>query len=142
MYFARFEQLRARAEEYGVLLAQENVARCKSGKAAFVEQMAHALPQARFVLDVKQVLRAGEELDQMLLAMGKNIVHLHVSDHTAQQDCLLPGEGEMDFTQFVEKFSPWFTGYSVIEVYRHNFEEPLQLFKSNNFLQKILAAQS
>ena len=56
-----------------------------------------------FVLDVKQCLRSHVEIDAMLVSMGRNIVHIHLSDHTAAADCLLPGNGRFDFGAFFAK---------------------------------------
>ena len=62
MYFTRFRRLAELGESYGVQVAQENVARCTSASLPFLLEMRDALgKQARFVLDIKQAVRSGED---------------------------------------------------------------------------------
>ncbi len=99
-YFEQFERLREVARRFGVRLCQENVSRCHSGSIEFLAEMKKAIPDVEFVLDVKQSVRAGISPFEMMKVMGKNMAHLHLSDHNAGCDCLAPGEGDFELERF------------------------------------------
>ena len=87
VYFERFQLLYESARSMGVELLQENVARCKSGDPAFIQKMRKALgEQAHFVLDTKQCVRRGVELEQMRAVMGDALRHVHLSDCDVNHD--------------------------------------------------------
>ena len=47
---------------------------------------------ARFVLDLKQARRSGEDPFNYITSLGNSIVHCHVSDGNDKHDCLPVGE--------------------------------------------------
>ena len=101
MYFTRFRRLAELGESYGVQVAQENVARCTSASLPFLLEMRDALgKQARFVLDIKQAVRSGEDPFAMLRGLNSHIVHVHISDHREYGDCLPLGKGRFRFDAF------------------------------------------
>lgn len=123
LYFERFARLQDAASEMGVSVAQENVARCTSGKLEFLKKMADALrDKAKFVLDTKQAHRCGEDPIEMVKAIGKHIVHVHFSDYGAKGDCLKFGEGDYDnLTLFTELKKCGYDGMAVIELYKGSY---------------------
>jgi sugar phosphate isomerase/epimerase len=131
-YCERFAKLAGAVAAEGVTLAQENVLRCKSALSANIRRMNEISGgKMKFVLDVKQAVRAQESPLEMIDAMGNSIVNVHISDNSPQRDCMLPGEGEMDFAQF--KASLCKSGYDgplIIEVYRSDWVN-LQEFKTS-----------
>lgn len=138
-YFERFDRLREIARQSGVRLCQENVARCHSGSIDFIKDMAAALPDVNFVLDVKQSIRAGISPFDMLLAMGKNLAHLHISDHNSECECLPLGLGDFDTAGFLCALKGM--GYSkavMMELYRWNFEETNEIAKSVQLLKNLI----
>ena len=138
LYFERFAGLMQVGRQYGVEVCQENVARFYSGKAQFLAEMIRAIPDAGLVIDLKQALRAGEEPMEMLRLAGKNLRHVHVSDHDSAHDCLAPGTGEADFAQMAGILrGAGYQGDVIIELYRSNYGEEEQLAKSCRFLQSI-----
>lgn len=122
-YCERFGRLAHAAKEEGVLLAQENVARCKCGASGHIADMRRFLGEdVHFVLDVKQVRRAGESLQEMCAAMAGQIICVHLSDAAPGRDCLLPGDGEVDLPGMRQKLETHgFQGPLLIEVYRSDF---------------------
>jgi sugar phosphate isomerase/epimerase len=142
-YFARFAELSARGKPYGVTLAQENVNLCRSADPGFIRRMRNALgEQVAFVLDVKQAVRAGFNPYDMCDAMGQRLVHLHVNDHMAGQDCLLPGRGGMDYQRLKTMLvRQQYCGDCVIEVYRRNFNTYDELMEAQRFLEKTFATE-
>lgn len=140
LYCERFDALSRAAKEEGVTLAQENVARCRSGTIKDIEEMKSCLGKnIRFVLDVKQALRAGENPLSMCDAMGENINCVHLSDHTAEHDCLIPGKGSFDIEKLISRLITYgFNGPLTIEVYRSNYHNYGELFESSRFLNNLL----
>lgn len=139
--FERFRLLAEAARREGVVLAQENVSRCRSRSAAFMRRMRKALgPGAvKFVFDVKQALRAGESPADIIAAMGSDIVNVHVSDSLGSRDCLLPGRGEFDFPALLSVLRmQGYDGPLTIEVYRHSFGAPGELWQSALALEDVL----
>lgn len=115
-YCRRFEIIARSLREEGVTLAQENVARCLSGSAANIRRMRQAAgPGAmRFVLDVKQALRAGEDPLVMRAAMGED----------------LPG-----FIRALRQGG--YDGALTIEVYRGNFGAESELGAARRKLERL-----
>ena len=94
--------------------------------------------ECAFVLDIKQAVRAGCSPFAMLEAMGEKIVHVHLSDHNREENCLPPGKGDFDFTRlFRELKKIGFQGTPVIELYRRNFGKIRELTAAKDFLAPI-----
>lgn len=128
-------------QQHGLLLAQENVSWCTSSKLDFLRQVDERLrPQGlHYTLDVKQALRAGNVWQDYERIMRGRIVNVHISDNDRVDTCLLPGAGEMDFAQFFRTMQQHgYQGDYLIEVYRRNFEDPLQLGSAKCYLENIL----
>lgn len=139
-YFEIFVRLAEAAEKFGITVAQENVARCQSRSLAFLESMSRALgDKARFVLDIKQAVRSGEDPMQMADVLGNRIIHIHMSDHDSDHDCLLPGKGTFDIKGFLTKMKEkGFKGSVMTELYRSNFENITELADSFKHLENII----
>lgn len=138
-YWERFAKLRDAARQEGVILCQENVARCHSGSVDFIREMKAAIPDVGFVLDSKQAKRAGREPLEMLNAMGKNLAHLHISDFTEECECLPPGHGSFDTVGFLRRLKE--SGYSgavMTELYRWNFERDEEIGESVFMLKNLI----
>ena len=123
-YFERYAALYRLGKTYGVTVAQENVNRFRSERPSFVKRMRRYLSEeCAFVLDVKQAVRAGEDPYEMLTAMGERLVHVHINDNLPGRDCLLPGEGQMDYRRMRELLDRYtYCGDIVLEVYRRDFD--------------------
>ena len=117
MYFTRFRRLAELGEFYGVQVAQENVARCTSASLPFLLEMRDALgKQARFVLDIKQAVRSGEDPFAMLRGLNSHIVHVHISDHGEYGDCLPLGKGRFRFDAFLKELAAVSPDLSLIHI--------------------------
>lgn len=128
-YFERFAILLEDARREGMRLCHENVCRCTGRSPDFFRQLADALPQAEFVFDIKQAVRSEENVMDFAKAMGKNIAHVHISDHDESRDCLSIGHGSFNIPEFLNYMQTiGFTGGMIVEVYRHNILGFVELF--------------
>lgn len=138
-YFNRFGDMFRRAASFGVVLAQENVERCRSRSSGFIQRMGKYLgDDVRFVLDLKQALRSNESIFDMLDAMGDKVCHLHLSDSMGTESCLPPGQGMFDFAALKKRLKALnYAGCGVVELYRENYRNPEELYESYCYLQAI-----
>lgn len=137
-YFRRFLLLAQRAEEYGIMLLQENVYSHRSNDPDFIKQMINALPQyARFVLDTKQAIKSGYDPAFLASVMGNRLRHIHISDVGINGSCLLPGKGSFDFPSFISSLEDY-DGDLIIEVYRSSYDQISELSESGKFLEKLI----
>lgn len=131
LYFDVFGELMEHGRRMGVTVIQENVSRCTSFTPDFFAEMAAYLPDARFVLDTKQCVRAGVEVADMARAMGGRVCHIHISDHDEEQECLPVGKGVFDLTGFLRnlRLDSGFDGGVIQELYRDNYGALDELFE-------------
>lgn len=139
-YCERFVRLNEAARSEGMTLAQENVSRCRSATAENIAAMRGFLGDMRFVLDVKQALRASQSTDSMIEAMGGGIVNVHISDSAPGRDCLPPGSGEADLRGLVRSLgAAGYSGPLTIELYRSGFAGTDELMRSAGVLDGLCA---
>lgn len=137
-YCERFLCLAENARRQGVHLCQENVNGYRSANPEFLNDMAELLGSyACFTLDIKQCVRAGYTVDQIVNAMNiKNIKHVHISDHSIAGDCLLPLNGGFDFGALFSQFKlSGYNGDFIIEVYQNAYNDYNELIESYNLLK-------
>ena len=140
-YCRRFSVLSHRAELSGVTLLQENVYRHWSGDKDFIKKMKELLGSGvHFVLDTKQARRCGCDPCEKAEALGSSLEHIHISDCSGAEHCLLPGSGSFDFSRFFSTLAD--TGYSgdaVIEVYGRTKDDIPSLLNAKYFLEEKAA---
>lgn len=139
-YCERFGKLAALGKSYGVTVAQENVARYTSRSLAFLQQMQQKMGnEVKFVLDVKQAVRSKEDPMQMLQTLGRNIVHVHMSDHGEYGDCLPIGAGRFAVKTFLQTLSTVSPNCTVmLELYRSGFRTLQDLLHNYHILQRMI----
>lgn len=128
------------AGEYGMILAQENVAWCKSESPAYLRRLHDRVPALCFTLDIKQGHRAGHSWSEYLEAVGDRLVNIHINDFDDTHSCLLPGEGVVDFEAFFSRLHA--LGYDrqvLIEVYRGDYQDTEQINRSLDYLRSSAA---
>lgn len=138
-YLEQFRMLSEAGRQFGVTVAQENVSYCLSGRLEFLKMMRRELGDyAKFVLDLKQARRSGENPLDYVKALGESIVHCHLSDANGDKDCLPIGKGEFDFADFMRKIlSKGFDGAFIVELYRSNYGDFTELKSSVDILSEI-----
>lgn len=142
LYCERYARLVNAGKEQGITVAQENVVRCQSGSLKFLHEMALRMgSEAKFVLDTKQAVRAGESPENILATLGSRIVHVHISDHGEKGDCLPLGAGNFRVRSFLEQLSKHSPESSVIlELYRSNFRGISDLVSNYRMLSMVIRA--
>jgi sugar phosphate isomerase/epimerase len=140
VYFERYARLYDIAESFGVLLCQENVARCTSGQPAMLAKMKKALgDRVKFVLDVKQARRAGAYPCALCDILGESLAHVHLSDFDEASDCLPPGQGKMDYPRFLAHLkNAGFSGTLTLELYRDNYPDDDALRDALLFISSLI----
>ncbi|MBQ8687806.1 MAG: sugar phosphate isomerase/epimerase [Ruminococcus sp.] len=140
LYLERFSRLAALGKEFGVTVAQENVARCTSRSLEFLKTMKQQLGRdAHFVLDLKQAVRSQENPMAILKALGESVVHVHISDHGAFGDCLPVGSGSFPVKRFLQTLSELSPHCSVIlELYRSGFKNTADLVQNYQVLNRMI----
>ena len=81
----------------------------------------------------------GEDLSKMLRIMGKDIKLVHISDHSDNEPCMLPGFGTFDTEGFIKKLRDiGYDGYLITEIYSRNYKKESEIKDSRLFLSDIL----
>lgn len=128
--YERFAMLRDLGKEFGITVAHENVERCKSRSLDYLRQMVTYLDgDVSLVFDNKQATRSGITYQQYIDALGKNIVHVHISDSNSKCDCLPLGYGEIDIVNMLKSLeNTGFDGCVMIELYSEWLESLEDIF--------------
>ncbi len=138
-YFERFSSLIEAGHTFGVTVAQENVNRHFSESPEFLMKMKNALNKDfHLVFDVKQAVRAGYNPLEFAEKFKHDIIHIHISDHNRNHDCLPPSKGNFDFKRLISIMdSAKYSGDYIIELYRENFEKTRDLMSSLLYIGNI-----
>lgn len=131
------------AAEYNIVIAQENVAWCKSKNPEYIKLLYKQIPKLGFTLDIKQAHRAGHHWREYVDVMGERLVNVHINDFNDTHSCLLPSEGIMDYTAFFNRLAEQnYDTQVMIEVYRENFHSDKQLQAAIQHLQQVMTPQN
>lgn len=140
-YFQQYTRLLDMADEFGITIAQENISYCKSRDIAFLKRLKENCGErVKFLLDIKQAVRSGVSPFDFVDELGKDIVHIHISDNSERGDCLPVGEGTFDFPLFISRLRRCgYDGALFTELYRENYNEYTELYECMKKIQKIIA---
>ncbi len=137
-YAHQYNRICEEAERFGVKIAHENVVRNIGNMPEFFVKLREILPNANFVLDIKQAIRSGYTALDYVQAMGKNIAHLHLSDSDSKHDCMTVGSGNFDFYELFSQLKTInYAGSAVVELYNDSYKNNTDLWNSIDFLQKV-----
>ena len=137
LYLERYSMLHELGKKQGITVAQENVSYCKSGDPDFLRRMKEQLGcECAFVLDVKQALRSGLGVFDVMDIMGDRLVHCHLSDNTPHHDCVPVGKGQLDFGRFADELKKLdYSGGIILELYSNGFTDLSQLTESVEYMK-------
>ena len=119
---------------------QENVVKFKCGYIDnLIELKKYADSEIKFVFDIKQAVRAGQDIYSLIDIMGDRISHVHISDFNDRRNSLLPGQGIFDYGEMFEYISDKYdVEFALIEVYNENITEDYGLSQSLDLLKNII----
>lgn len=139
-YCERFKILGDEAKRFGVTLCQENVNGYRSADPEFLADMVRFLgDDANFTLDIKQCIRAGYTVNEIIKAMDGRIKHVHISDHSLSGDCLLPTRGNFNFSDLMNTLATkGYKGDYIIEVYQNAYKHHFEIFESYKALSESI----
>lgn len=142
-YLNRYEELYELGKKSGIIVAQENVNKFRGENPDFISRMrSYTKDDCSFVFDIKQAVRAGIDPYQMCQSMGERIVHVHLNDNKDENDCLLPGEGTMNYQKLMCQLEQYhYDGDFIIEVYRKNFDQSAQLTAAKKTVEKLIISE-
>ena len=139
-YTEIFNALQTRARNYGVYVCQENVVKFKCGYAENLRKFRQfAADDVKFVFDLKQAVRAEQDIYEIIDIMGDKISHIHISDFTREENSLLPGSGNFDYKKLFDYVSDKYgVSHILIEVYNENITGQDSLVNSLELLKNII----
>ncbi len=142
-----FVELMDVAAEYGITLCLENVSWCFFHTPVFGAELRERLGDHRlkFVLDIKQAVRAGEDPLAFVEAVGEDLENWHLCDyafdHAGKLSLKMPGKGQCDFAALAAAMvNKGYKGPAFIEVYSDMYTDPDQLKASFVTIQNTLSA--
>lgn len=139
-YCHRFMLIAQDAKKAGVTLLQENVNKYRAADPHFIKKMRKLTDDnVNFCLDIKQAIRAGHSVDDVLDAMSNKICHIHISDSNPDFDCMLPLDGGFNFEDFFAKIKEKenYNGHFMIEVYSNAYSDTKEIADSYKKLNLI-----
>ena len=139
-YCQRFKIIADVGKEFNVTLCQENVNGYRSADPEFLADMVNFLgDDANFTLDIKQCIRAGYTVPEIMEAMDYKIRHVHISDHSPAADCMLPTKGNFNFGALMDDLkNHGYNGDYMIEVYQNAYQNYDEIFDSYKNLTNSL----
>jgi len=138
----RFGRMREIAAARGMEILWENVSWCSIRTPQDVRRARELLPGLHFVLDVKQALRGGVDVLEMIRAMGRDIRHVHVLDWNEQGDLCLPGEGIVDWAGVLHALrNVGYDGTILLEPYEYLARDEAALRKSLAYLRGLISGE-
>lgn len=126
-------------EKYGMKLCLENVEWAFYREPGFFSKIKQYAPKLCACLDVKQAREAGYDYTKYIEEMGSALKTVHLSDVTEYGKTAIPSEkGCFDFEELFKKlYQNGFDGNCVIEIYKENFDDPIELKHSMDYLINI-----
>lgn len=139
-YAERYSKLYELGKSYNVTVCQENVPRCRCSNIGFISELKRVLgDDVKFVADFKQAIRSEMDVGEMIRAMGKNLLHVHISDSTDRCDCLAPSKGTADLKGLLKLIEECSSAQNaMIELYSHNFSGIDEVIASLQYLNNLI----
>ena len=141
-----FRELLDVAAEYGITLCLENVSWCFFHAPAFGTELKERLGDHRlkFVLDVKQAVRSGEDPFAFVEAVGEDLENWHLCDYAfdgnGKLSLKMPGKGQCDFMALGKAMvNKGYQGPAFVEVYSDMYTDPDELKASYDSMSSILS---
>ncbi len=134
----RLAQLRSIAMRHHLTILWETVSWCSIASPADAEALLQRIPDAEFVLDIKQMHQANIDPFDMLSIIGHRVRHLHLLDWTEAGQLVLPGQGIFDFPRLAQALDDiGYDGALILEPYARQTEDEQSLLESIAYLRRV-----
>ncbi len=128
-----------RAAARGMCVGWENVWWCHLSRPEHVRAVREAVPDMRFVLDIKQAMHIGIDPTALIPEMGDRMVNVHVCDRDEEGALCLPGQGTFDFVRFFAALkTQGYDGPVILEPYSTLFTRMEQIEAALDALRDAL----
>jgi len=125
-------------EKFNIKLAYENVHWAYYSYAGFFSELKKYCPKLKGVLDIKQARQSDINYREYIKDMSDNIVTVHLSDYNDKGSIVLPGKGLFDFETLLKELKDNnFDGAMLIEVYKDDFNNLIELKQSSDYIQEL-----
>ena len=127
------------AGEYGIKLALENVSWCVTHDVNLLKKIMPRLTSEHlgFTLDLKQARRADFKFSEYAEIFSDRLLNVHISDANDLSDCLLPGDGNVDFSAVFKTLKGiGYQGNCIIEVYNEAVKSEAHMAETVAYLQR------
>ncbi len=122
---------------YGISLAYENVHWGYYNYIGFFKELKARTNALKGTLDIKQARQSGIDYKHFLEEMGTDLATVHISDITESGKMCLPGKGTLDVEELMHRLKDvGFNGAMLIEVYKNDFEDNIELFECVDYLNE------
>lgn len=136
----RFARMQGIAAAHGMEVLWENVSWCSIRTPDDIRTAQTLLPGVGFVLDVKQAFRSGQNVADMLDAMGPSVRHIHALDWDANGCLCLPGSGMLDWPLLLRRLrDSGYDGAVILEPYDWQARDEDALRRSLDFLRNAIS---
>ncbi|SKA90086.1 Sugar phosphate isomerase/epimerase [Caloramator quimbayensis] len=127
------------SEEYGIKIAWENVAWCRTSDPSFINEVSRNMKNdVYYTLDIKQAVRSGKNPVEYLNVYNNKLINVHINDAGYGNSCLLPGKGQMDLKGIIQHVSSINEDIPlIIELYRENYDTYDDLKKAKKYIEGL-----
>lgn len=127
------------SSEYGIKLAWENVAWCRTSDPSFIMNVIKNMKEEiYFTLDIKQAIRSGRKPQDYLNIYCNRLVNVHINDAGYGSTCLLPGKGEMNLQSIVRDIGGRDENIPfIIELYKENYDSLEDLKSAKDYIEGL-----
>lgn len=125
--------------EYGIKIAWENVAWCRTSDLSFIMDVTKNMEKdIYYTLDIKQAIRSGKSPFDYLKVFDKKLINVHINDAGFGSSCLLPGKGQMDLKGIVKEVTNINDNIPfIIELYRENYNSYDDLIVAKKYIEGL-----
>ncbi len=136
------DELAGIADDFGIKFSWENVYWCWYSSPQFAVRLLENTKSNNiyFTLDIKQAIKSGYDPEEFLYSMQDKIANVHICDFDRNGKLYLPGEGDYDFQGLYKALlTQHYCGPVMMEVYRNNYHNYLEMQKAMNYLKSIFS---
>ena len=126
------------ASYYDVRICLENVPWALYNRVGYFKEVKKFAPSLCATLDVKQARLSGQSYADYVAEMGESLKTVHLSDVDENGKIRLPGKGTFDFEDLFKRLKDvGFDGGMLIEVYKDDFKDDLEIVESLEYLNEL-----